>query len=464
MFYFKNAIKNIKRNRSKYLIVAILIILISFVSVISLVINTSADQAIAKQAQVYGSEVTIQQNPEYFRQQLQDESTQTSEEPESLTFDDYENYADSEYVSNTEYKQYSMISSEDLESSTDQMQMKGGPNSEKSTSSSTSQFSIEGMDNLKDSSEFSDDTQILVDGKFPTKDNEIMVSTTLFEDNNLSIGDKVTFENTDGDKIKLKVTGTYETMNDTGMGMETIYTTFDTMSNIDSNRSQVEATYFLNDYQDADKFEKEVEAKGLPDSMYVNKNEDELNQVVSPLKNMKSLMTNFLIIILIVGGSTLVFINLLILKERKYEIGVLRALGQTKAKIISSILMEITVVAFSAMLIGTLIGVSLAQPVSNVLMDQMATEQTTTDKDATVANEEPGAKDNGSFMSDSNPGGKMQMGQAVTNTVSELNTVINLKALIYVIGINIILVFTSAITAISFIVKYQPSRILREGK
>lgn len=471
MFYLKNAIKNVKRNKSKYLIVAILIILISFVSVISLVINMSADVAIDKQAQVYGSEVTIQQDPEYFRSQMQegsDSSDTTDTASESLTYEDYENYADSEYVSSVEYKQYSMISSEDLESNSGQMQMKGGPGEDTTTDSSastTSQFNIEGMDDLENSSEFSEDTQILADGEFPTKDNEILVSTTLFEDNNLSIGDKLTFENTSGDEVKLKVTGTYETLNDTGMGMETIYTTFDTMSNIDTERSQVEATYFLNDYKDADKFEAEVEAKGLPESMYVNKNEDELNQVVSPLKNMKSLMTNFLIIILIVGGATLVFVNLLILKERKYEIGVLRALGQSKAKIITSILTEISVVALSAMLIGTLIGVGLSQPVSDSLMNKMATTETSETTSNMQGANGPGGDQPSDSATNNKPDGAMnKMGQNVTNTVTELNTVINLKELVYVIGINVILIFTSSITAISFIVKYQPSKILREGK
>ncbi len=454
MFYLKNSIKNIKRNKSKYLIVGILITLISFVSVISIVINSSANQKIDEQAQIYGSEIKIAQDPEYFREQMKSGNTET--DMQGLTYAEYQEIAKSDYVDYTEYLQVSQIYSEaitQVESEQPQGFKNGGnkmgqPETNEAVSDMAS-FNITGTDDVENSSEFTDGNNILIEGTYPQSDNEILISQSLLDENNLKIGDTTEFFASDGEtKVEMKIVGTFENMNETENMManssNSIYTTFSTMSQIDDEKTRLEVTYHLNNYQDADAFEAEINKMGIPESMYVDKNETALNQVVGPLKNMKTLLTSFMFIVIILGGATLVFVNLLILKERKYEIGVLRALGQSKAQVISSIITEIAIVAAIAMIIGTVIGLLSSQVVADVLLNSISSAATSTTA-------QPGPE-MGRKMMETLP------------TISDLSTYVDFTALIKVIVINIILILVSAFTAISFIVKYQPSQILREGK
>lgn len=450
MYYLKNSIQNIKRNKSKYIIVALLITIISLVSVVSIVINSSANNKINEQAQIYGSEVKISQNPEYIRGQIQSGGFDISE-IEDLSYEDYEEFAKSEYVDYVEYLQVSQIYSETVSSiDVNQNPKMGnmGPQFEVSEElEDMSSFNITGADEIESSDDFNAGSNILIDGDFPKNENEILISNSLLEENSLSIGDELSFIASDGEtEVKLKVVGTFENINSTNDFMSnssnTIYTTFDTMNNLDEDKTKLEVTYHLKTYKDADKFEKEVEEIGIPDSMYVDKNEATLNQIVGPLINMKTLLTTFMIVVIILGGASLIFVNLLILKERKYEIGVLRALGQSKKQIVLSIVFEITIVSIISMLIGTLIGLLSSQAVSDLLLNTIS---------STASSDMQGQK----------------MGRQLMNNIPSINTLstyIDFSSLYKVILINIFLIISSSLTAITYILKYQPSRILREGK
>ncbi len=468
MYNIKNSIRNIKRNKSKYIIVGILITIISLLSVISLVITTSADTAIDEQAQVYGKEITIEQDPSYLREQFQGGSSDSSTDTvsiEELTYEDYENYADSEYVESVEYEQFVNITSDDLVSD----ESAGGMMMSMDGEESSTSYQLDGIDDIENSSYFAEEDNVLVDGTYPTEENQILIPQSLLESSELSIGDEISIslssmrrpdESSDEDEetttIDVTVVGTYEEVNSTGFPQSTIYATMQTAANLDSDFSSVQATYILDDYQNADAFEEEVTEKGLNDGYYVNKNEETLEQVVGPLENMKSLLTNFLIVMVLLGGATLVFVNLLILNERKYEIGVLRALGQTKLTTVKSLILEITIVAIIALIIGMVIGLLLAQPTSNMLLEHFNTATQSTD----MMQQGGGAP----TMTQGSKGQMNSMMGSLSSSVSELNTFINLKAVFYIIAINILLIITSASVALIHILKYQPREILREGK
>ena len=88
----------------------------------------------------------------------------------------------------------------------------------------------------------------------------------------------------------------------------------------------------------------------------------------------------FLIIILIVGAIILAVINMLNIRDRKYEIGVLRAIGMSKVKLILSLLAELFIVTVIAFIIGIIGGKLLSQPVTNKMLEnEIASQQAQTE-------------------------------------------------------------------------------------
>ena len=73
-------------------------------------------------------------------------------------------------------------------------------------------------------------------------------------------------------------------------------------------------------------------------------------------------------VILLIGVVVLIVINVFSIRERKYEIGVLCAIGMRKGKIAMQFLCENMVIALIALLLGFGAGAVLSVPASNALL------------------------------------------------------------------------------------------------
>ena len=96
-----------------------------------------------------------------------------------------------------------------------------------------------------------------------------------------------------------------------------------------SNMSSV--FYVQND--NLEKFTNAIEDLGINEYYRINTNVDEVMKTVEPIENLANFSFTFLIVILVVGGIVLTIINFFNIRERKYEIGFLRAIGMTKFKV-----------------------------------------------------------------------------------------------------------------------------------
>ena len=76
----------------------------------------------------------------------------------------------------------------------------------------------------------------------------------------------------------------------------------------------------------------------------------------------------FLAVVFGIGAIILVVLNIFNVRERKYEIGVLTAIGMKKAKVATQFLVESFVVTIIALVIGAGIGAVSSVPVTNTLL------------------------------------------------------------------------------------------------
>ena len=233
------------------------------------------------------------------------------------------------------------------------------------------------------------------------------------------------------------------------------------------------ASFYLTDNDLADEFEEEVRSKGLSDYYTVSTNEEEILASLEPVQNIVSFSVQFLIVILIIGIVVLTIINFLNIRDRKYEIGVLRAIGMSKTKVTSLLILEIFFVALVSLVIGTSTGTLLAQPVTNKILENEITSYTDTQMN-TQNNfggeefEKPSKEVRGN--SNDAPlqgGGKLNArddrnsSQTVTDYVDSLTVHISPITILELFAISILLIIGSSIVACLFVNKYNPNTILQ---
>ena len=132
---------------------------------------------------------------------------------------------------------------------------------------------------------------------------------------------------------------------------------------------QVSGTYVFADVESYYAFEEEVRELGLADTYTVSSSDlASYEQSLLPLENLSKMAGYFLAVVFGIGAIILVVLNIFNVRERKYEIGVLTAIGMKKAKVATQFLVESFVITIIALVIGAGIGAVSSVPVTNTLL------------------------------------------------------------------------------------------------
>ena len=203
---------------------------------------------------------------------------------------------------------------------------------------------------------------------------QALVGTDLAEKNGLKVGSTFTV----GDKT-VTVAGIYatgntfsdggvimalpalQTLTDQAGAVTSVIATVDSIEHLESTTAALQDT--LGDSADV-----VSDATGIADT-------------VSSLDNVKTIALYSLIGAL-VAGSVIIFLSMLmIVRERRREIGVLKAIGSSNAKVSFQFMTEAAVLTLMAAVIGVLAGIVLSNPV----LDVMVTNADSTSSSATAA-------------------------------------------------------------------------------
>ena len=205
------------------------------------------------------------------------------------------------------------------------------------------------------------------------------------------------------------------------------------------NADGVDAVYYLKKPDMIAAYEAELRTKGLPDGYAVRADESALDRMVGPVESLKDLSLTFLLIVLVLGAIIMVLLSVIAIRERKYEIGVLRAMGMKKKKVSLGLWTEIIIITCVCFALGLGIGTALSQPVSNAIMSGQA--QTPASKSSTLADR----------LND--------LGETQTETI---DVSVNTATVLEIFGISILLASVAGIVSVSRITKYEPIKILME--
>ncbi len=204
------------------------------------------------------------------------------------------------------------------------------------------------------------------------------------------------------------------------------------------------------------------------DLSLVSEDVEVYEESISQLEVLGKYATYFLIVIFIIGAFVLVIINIFSIRNRKYEIGVLTAIGMKKYKVAVQFIIELFVVTFAALIVGSTAGAAVSVPVTNKLLQTVNESKTQSTEDEKSVNAEMKPEENADNNMQNTEPPKMKpdgkgfgnlRGRA-KNYVAKVNSAANLTVVLKMIIIGMALTVISGMSAMIFIMRYEPLKIL----
>lgn len=389
-------------------------------------------------------------------------------------------------------------------------------------------FTVTGYSSDEAMTDFISGSSSVTEGSMFTEgsdDYTCVISEELAAYNDLSVGDTITLSNPNQEEetYELTISGIYET---TGSGSSAqnmmggfstaadsanqIYVSYGTLDSIaqaslesasettdeetgmtstTALQTMLSGTYTFADADDYYAFEEQARELGLSDDYTVSSGDlTSYEESLEPLQNLSKYAGYFLLVILLIGAVILVVLNIFNIRERKYEIGVLAAIGMKKWKISMQFLAELLCITFCALLIGSGIGAVSSVPLTNTLLAQQIESSSQTAQAQTErfgremgggapadrpnqggdASDQDGGSDrdgssdptDGDAPADVPDQGGGFFGTGMTEYIDSVSSAANLTVLGQLILIGLLLTAISALTAMIFILRYDPLRIL----
>lgn len=493
VYIVKNAWLNITRNKGRNILIGLIILVIACVSTITLAIKNTATSLIKAYKDAYPVEATVsfnrgsmRENIDYTNEDGMEDMKNRFSSIESLTEENVKNYADSKYV-NSYYYTYSVgLNASNIEKVSSDFSFDKGRGGDKKNDENTpknmgssSDFTLMGYSDVEAMNEF-------ITGSYTMKEQEddawnlifdgnyCMINNELAELNEVSVGSELTFTDPDDETktITLKVVGIFEesssdeNVNEMSMFSNSANTIITNVGVIDSVKQinselkfELSPKFELTSYEDAEAFEAELYEKGMSEYLEVSTNESEVESATKSIANVSSFVTTFLVLTFIIGVVVLLVINQINVRERRYEIGVLRTIGMKKKLLTMQFVVELLIVSMAFLIIGAGIGSVLAKPIGNqLLQSEIESSQNTMDE----VNQNFGNGLESKKGGPNNFDASKINGMVSIQAYDSINAVVDIKVIIELLGIGLLLTLIGSITSVTSIQKFSPLQILKE--
>ena len=560
MFIVKNALRSVTRSKGRNILIIIIVAIIAAAATIGLSIRQAAQTA--RESGLSNTTITAQidlDRSKLISQQRSSSSSSSSSLSSSSGTPDFDSLRKSlsdKQLTLSAYKKYAKSSSAVAKTyysltasvaKTDSFQpVESSDSSSSSSSSSDSSDSSNSQQGPGESGQsgmpgstmeqtqsgdfqlvgFSSDTAVSnasngsftmssgkVFGYTSASDGDVIISKSLADFNDLSVGDTISVADSSDSSTthKLTIVGIYKNPSDSGSTMNgpnsstasdpanAIYTSVSTLKSLgmdsttgDDATAQLTYTYVFSSKDDYETFVKDVKKAGLSSDYTVSSTDvDQYESSLVPLNNLSSFALTLLLVVLGVGAVVLVALNLFTVRERKYEVGVLTAIGVKKAKVAAQFVLELLVVTMIGLAIGTAAGAVTSVPVSNKLLaSQVSSQQSQqtsqmqqfgrqmqggngtaggsgqqSGTSGSSTSGSSGSSTNSSTTSQapsSSSNGPGSWGTSTTKYLSSINASVNMTVVGQLMLIGLALTLVSSLVAVVFVMRYEPLQILAE--
>lgn len=289
--------------------------------------------------------------------------------------------------------------------------------------------------------------------------NDALISSSMASKNNLSVGSTFTAYNT-----TLTVAGIFTTGSSNNRGAEnTVILALSTLQRLSGQNGVVTSAVATVDSLDNLSTTASAVSNTLGSSADVTSAQQEADNTVKPLNSVKTVSTFSLIGAVVAGAIIILLVIIMIVRERKREIGVVKAIGGSNLRIVAEFMIESLTLAILGAVVGLLIGVIGGQPVTKALVDSSTSSSTDT---ATQRFGGPGLGGPGGM----NSGGQRNFGggfggglrpNAAVQGLSDIKTQIGPEILLEGFGAAVLIAVIGSALAASLIAKVRPSTVMR---
>jgi len=379
-------------------------------------------------------------------------------------------------------------------------------------------FSVTGYSTQASMTKFNNGTAALKEGNMldlSSADKNCLISYELALFNGLSVGDKITLENPNkkDETYSFTIIGIYTDSGSAETGdipmistaqdpvnlicisynaLQTITDHSESVAETGKNNmgfdtttalnAQISHNYVFANHENYESFAAELTEKGLEKyytltSSDIRNYTEQIEQIeqientlgnykesLAPIQNLSQFATTLFLIILAVGSLILIVINVFNIRERKYEVGVLTAIGIKKSKVALQFVTELLCVTLIAIIIGAGAGATVSVPIARDLLQEQIAQAEEQNKN----NQQPAGAPNIINIPGENGGNRsfrLNESSALINTEpvdywSNINATFNLLVLAQMLALGIVLTFISSLAAIIFVMRYEPLKIL----
>lgn len=496
MNYMKRAIQSLWAKKGLSIIMIAVFSAILIFVLAGLTIRSGADLATTNAKKSVGATVTLSTNREAMFKQSDSEDENSRPDPGSFERTPV-NLSDAKKIaklSNVKSYSFEASTSADKSSGIEPISSDSDDSEEESTDEqmagfggggapggmSQGDFQIKGVSESSSYSEFSAGTASLVEGEAITSadedTNNVLIEQSLAEANDLSVGDKFKIKDSDDKDIEVTIKGIYKT-SDSGDSMSaqfnfmnpsnTIFSSYTMVNTLTGSEGKTidSAVYNLEDPKDMDSFVKQANKLIDTDTFSLETNDQMYQQMLQPLNNVSSFAKNIVILVAAAGVIILTLIIMLSIRERKYEIGVLLSLGESRMKVISQFFVEIFICMIFALGIAAASGNVVGNAVGNQLLSQQTTSQNAEGQEANAAGNNGGPGGQGQMPGGGNggPRGGGQMGGnpfTQTEEIQELNISVKPMEILSLAGIGLGISLFSIVLSSAGILRLNPKKIL----
>jgi len=512
MYLFKNAFISITRNKGRNILIGLIIIVIACASTITLAIRNTANNIVEDYQKANDIIGTISFNRDALMKNFKGgeeaakENIEAFNKVEAITLDQVKKYGESDYLKGYYYIYSTSLDSDTLTKATETYEYEVedkktstttkkenfgtmppvgpggfpggfGTNTERNTTITitkrmekfnssrmlTGEFILDGYSSYDSMEDFTSGTYKVTSGEMIGNFDEFecVINEELAKLNEIKVGDTIKLKNSSKNKTyEFKVVGLYKdnseeenTQNMYSPSVNNIIVGNGVISKLvtDDNKlvTNVTPSFILKNEESIDKYGEELKTKELNEYYTLTTNLEEIKGATKSIENVKNFATTFLIITLIISAVVLLVINMINIRERKYEIGVFRTIGLSKTKLTTQFIIELIIVSVFALMIGAGIGASLSRDVGNHLLESEIKEVESSNKNV---------KDNFG-----RPDMMMEFNRGVQiKQIDSIDAVVDYKVIIELLGIGLFLTLIGSIASMVSINRFSPLTILKE--
>lgn len=265
-------------------------------------------------------------------------------------------------------------------------------------------------------------------------ENVAVVGTTLAEKNSLSVGSTFTaygttitvvgiFDagNTFSNNQVIMPLATVQTLSEQADSITSASVTVDSVENVASVTTAIQST--------------------LGSAADVTNDSERAAETIKPLENIKTISL-YSLLGAVAAGAVIIFMTMImIVRERRREIGVIKAIGASNVKVAGQFMAEAVTLTLLAAVIGIVIGVAAANPIT----DMLVTNSTSSSQTATPGN------------------GRVLRGAVggVQSSVTNITASVGWDIILYGLGAAIVIAIIGSGVASLFIAKIRPAEVMR---